>query len=67
MSQLRGAAFDKKYAANELAYHKAVNNLVENDFIPNIENAEVKALFKAGLAIFKAHEAHAEMMVGKIK
>lgn len=63
MSKLRGADFDKRYAENELAYHKAVNNLVENVFIPNIENAEVKTLFKTGLGIFKAHEGHAEMMV----
>jgi putative membrane protein len=63
MSQLRGAEFDKRYAENELAYHRAVNDLVENAFIPNIESAEVKALFEAGLNIFKAHEGHAEMMV----
>lgn len=63
MAQLRGAAFDKRYAENELAYHKAVNDLVGNTFIPNIDNAEVKALFEAGLKIFKVHEHHAEMMV----
>ena len=63
MSQLRGKEFDKKYAQNELSYHKAVNDLVENAFIPNIENAEVKALFEAGLQIFKAHEGHAEHML----
>lgn len=67
MSKLRGAEFDERYAANELAYHKAVNDLVENAFIPNIENSEVKALFEAGLQIFKAHEGHATMMVGKLK
>lgn len=67
MSQLRGAAFDRRYAENELAYHKAVNDLVENSFIPNIENAEVGALFEAGLEIFKAHEGHAAMMVKKLK
>lgn len=66
MSQLRGAAFDKRYAENELAYHKAVNDLVGNTFIPNIENAEVKSLFEAGLEIFQAHESHAEMMVGQV-
>ena len=67
MSRLRGVEFDKRYAENELAYHKAVNDLVENAFIPNIENAEVKGLFEAGLEIFKAHEGHAAMMVGKLK
>jgi len=57
----------RAYAENELGYHQAVNNLVENAFIPNIENAEVKALFKQGLAIFKGHEKHAEMMVSSLK
>lgn len=66
MSQLRGAAFDMRYAENELAYHKAVNNLVGNAFIPNIENAEVKSLFMAGYEIFKAHEGHAEAMVASL-
>ena len=61
--ELRGADFDAAYAANELAYHQAVNDLVENTMIPNIDNAEVKALFEQGLEIFKAHEGHAEMMV----
>lgn len=63
MSKLRGPEFDKRYAENELAYHQAVNDLVENAFIPNIENPEVKKLFEAGLQIFKVHERHAEVMV----
>lgn len=67
MSELRGVTFDKRYAENELAYHKSVNDLVANAFIPNIENKEVKGLFKAGLKIFKAHERHAQMMVSKLK
>ncbi|MDA4848160.1 DUF4142 domain-containing protein [Hoeflea poritis] len=62
-SKLRGAEFDAAYAANELAYHQAVNDLVENTMIPNIDNDEVRALFEQGLEIFKAHEKHAEMMV----
>ncbi len=66
LSKLRGAEFDRRYAENELAYHKAVNGLVADAFIPNIENAEVKELFKAGLAIFKTHEAHAENMVANL-
>lgn len=63
LSALDGSEFDKAYASNELAYHKAVNELVETTFIPNIENEEVKALFEEGLRIFKTHEGHAEMMV----
>ncbi len=67
LAALRGVEFDRAYATNELAYHKAVNELVEHSFIPNIENEEVKALFKQGLEIFKVHEGHAEMMVKKLK
>ena len=67
MSKLSGAEFDAQYAKNELGYHKAVNGLVEGSFIPNIENAEVKALFKKGLTIFKMHEQHAEKVVASLK
>ncbi|MEM6985539.1 MAG: DUF4142 domain-containing protein [Pseudomonadota bacterium] len=63
MSALRGEQFDRRYAENELAYHQAVNRLVANAFIPNIEHPDVKQLFEAGLEIFLAHERHAEMMV----
>lgn len=62
MSRLRGADFDRRYAANEYAYHQAVNGLVEGTFIPNLQNPEVKELFKQALSIFKAHETHAEKM-----
>ena len=32
LSQLRGAAFDRRYAENELEYHQAVNNLMSTAF-----------------------------------
>ena len=67
MSKLRGSAFDTRYARNELEYHRAVNELVEKTFIPNIDNDEVRALFQAGLKIFKVHEQHAEMMVKSLQ
>ncbi|MEM7271263.1 MAG: DUF4142 domain-containing protein [Pseudomonadota bacterium] len=67
LASKRGAEFDRAYAANELAYHQAVNQLVETTFIPNIDHPEVKALFEQGLEIFKAHERHAEMMVKAVQ
>ena len=66
MSQLRGEEFDRRYSANELGYHQAVNGLVWGTFIPNIQNPEVKALFEEALLIFKAHEMHAENMVATL-
>ena len=63
LSALNGAEFDKAYAENELAYHKAVNGLVEGTFIPNIQNPQMKVLFEQALVIFKAHQDKAQNMV----
>lgn len=67
LAQLRGPAFDLRYAENELAYHRTVNGVVRDAFIPNIENAEVKAAFEGALKIFLGHEKHAEAMVSDLK
>jgi len=66
LSGLRADAFDKRYAANELEYHKFVNNAVENAFIPNAKNAELKALLTSALQTFKVHEGHASSMNQKV-
>ena len=44
LKKLEGAAFDKAYADNEVAYHKAVDNALETVLIPNASNAELKDL-----------------------
>lgn len=60
--QLRGEAFDQRYAANELAYHQMVNQVGEKQFIPSVKNAELKALLVSALKTFKVHEGHTAMM-----
>ncbi|GJL90475.1 MAG: membrane protein [Hyphococcus sp.] len=67
LEALSGAEFDRAYAENELAYHRFVNDTVENAFIPAADNAEFKALLGVALKTFQAHEAHAEMMVEAVK
>jgi putative membrane protein len=62
LSQLRGEAFAKRYAANELGYHQTVNSVVEKIFLPQAQNPELKALLTAALQTFKVHEGHAETM-----
>lgn len=57
-----GADFDKAYIDNEVAYHKAAIDLVENKLIPSASNADLKALLEKALPIFKEHLAHAEMV-----
>jgi putative membrane protein len=67
LSKLDGAAFDKAYADNEVAYHKAVNNALETVLIPNASNAELKDLLETGLKIFQGHEQHAEQVAQSLK
>ena len=67
LEKLSGAAFDKAFMANEVAYHKTVNGALETTLIPSSQNAELKALLQKGLKIFQGHEKHAESVVAKIK
>lgn len=67
LSKLSGAAFDKAYIANEVAYHKAVNQALEKTLIPGSQNGELKALLQTGLKIFQGHQQHAEMLAAKVK
>jgi putative membrane protein len=62
-----GADFDKAYIDNEVAYHKAAIDLVENTLIPDATNPELKSLLQTALPIFKEHLAHAEMVQKSIK
>ena len=60
---LKGAAFDKAYAQNEVAYHQQVNGALQNTLIPNASNGELKDLLSTGLKIFQGHQQHAEHLV----
>jgi len=62
LKKLDGAAFDKAYADNEVAYHKTVNDALENTLIPSAQNPELKELLQTGLKIFQGHEQHAEQV-----
>src|SRR3954454_5271007 len=67
LGKLKGAEFDKAYAANEVAYHKTVNSALETTLIPNANNPELKNLLQTGLKIFQGHEQHAEQIAPKVK
>ena len=60
LRRLNGAAFDKAYADNEVAFHKTVDNALEQTLIPDASNPELKDLLSTGLKIFQGHEQHAE-------
>lgn len=67
LATLKGAAFDKAYVDNEVAYHHAVNGALETTLIPAAQNAELKDLLSTGLKIFKGHEDHARTVAGELK
>ena len=67
LEKLNGAAFDKAYVANEVAYHKAVDSALESLLIPSASNSELKSLLQTGLKIFQGHEQHAEHVAADLK
>ena len=67
LDKLDGAAFDKAYVDNEVAYHKQVDGALETLLIPSAQNAELKSLLETGLKIFQGHEMHAEHVAAELK
>ncbi len=67
LGKLSGAAYDKAYVANEVAYHKTVNGALETQLIPGASNPELKSLLQTGLKIFQGHQQHAEHVAAELK
>ena len=67
LAKLDGAAFDKAYVENEVAYHKQVNGALETLLIPSASNAELKSLLETGLKLFQGHQQHAEHVAAELK
>jgi putative membrane protein len=67
LASLNGAAFDRAYAANEVAYHKTVNGALKSTLIPSADNGELKSLLSTGLTLFGEHQMHAEHLAARLK
>ena len=67
LAKLKGAAFDREYVNNEVAYHKTVNGALESTLIPSAKNGELKSLLETGLTLFREHLAHAEHVAKALK
>ncbi len=63
LQALKGPAFDKAYAQNEIAFHRQVNEALQTTLIPSANNGELKNLLTTGLKIFQGHQQHAEHLV----
>jgi putative membrane protein len=60
LSGLSGAAFDKAYIDQEVAYHQQVLDALDKTLIPGAQNAELKALLVKVRPAFVAHLEHAK-------
>jgi putative membrane protein len=67
LAKMSGAAFDREYVNNEVAYHKTVNGALEKVLIPSSKNAKLKSLLETGLTLFREHQAHAEQIAKDLK
>jgi len=67
LEALSGAAFDKAYVANEVAYHRTVNEALAKTLIPAAHNPELKSLLETGLALFGQHQSHAEHLAQSLR
>lgn len=59
-------SFDKAYIDNEVGYHQAVIDAVNNLLIPETENSELKGLLQNVVPALQAHLDHAKMVQSKI-
>jgi len=66
MKGLKGAAFDKAYADNEVAYHQQVLDAIDKVLIPSAQNAELKGLLEKVRPAIAAHLDHAKMMASSL-
>lgn len=67
LKTLNGAAFDRAYTANEIAYHRQVNGALKDLLIPSSDNGELKSLLEVGLTLFREHQAHAEHLSRQLR
>jgi len=67
LGKLRGAAFDRAYVQNEVAFHRTVNGALSTTLIPSAHNAELKSLLETGLTLFQEHQKHAEQLAKNLR
>jgi putative membrane protein len=65
LNGLSGPAFDDAFLEHEVSYHKAVIDAVTTQFLPAIQNAELKQFVQSIAPAFQAHLALAENLQKK--
>ncbi len=62
-----GAEFDRAYVDNEVAYHQAVIDMLDQALIPGARNKDLKALLVAVRPAFVAHLEHARHIQASLR
>jgi putative membrane protein len=63
---LKGAAFDRAYLENEVAYHQQVLGAIRDVLIPNAQTAELKKMLVDVKPAFQAHLDHAKQSLAAL-
>lgn len=63
---LHGAAFDRAFLENEIAYHKAVISAVQQTLMPAIQNQKLKDLVNHVAPVFVQHQAAAQQLLDRM-
>ncbi|HET7226091.1 MAG TPA: DUF4142 domain-containing protein [Candidatus Eisenbacteria bacterium] len=66
LKKMKGAAFDKAYIDNEVAYHTQVLSTIDNTLIPNAQNADLKKLLQDTRPVVSHHLDRAKEIQGKL-
>jgi putative membrane protein len=67
LKTLKGDEFDKAYIDNEVTYHQAVLDAIDNTLIPNAKNQELKALIVKVRPAIDTHLQHAKQVQASLK
>lgn len=62
LRSLKGAAFDRFYIDNEVAYHELVVGALAKILIPSVKDPQLKAALEGALPLFEGHLAHAKQV-----
>jgi len=62
LAKLKGADYDKAYVDNEVAVHEQVLNALDQQLIPNAQNAELKTLLERVRPTIQSHLDHAKQL-----
>ena len=67
LKTLKGAAFDKAYVDQEVAYHQAVLDAIDKVLLPTTDNAELKQLLTDVRPAVASHLERARQIQGALK